>query len=93
MSLHTGTVGTPPRKSRWHIESPLLLAVVVMLIVLLVAAIVWWLAGTMLATQTQPINPVISAPQNVAQSLIVSPMPSGLDWSQRIEYARSVGIR
>ena len=90
MSIQTGTVGTPPRKSRWHIESPLLLAVVVTLIVLLVAAIVWWLAGTMLATQTQPINPVISAPQSMAS---VSQMPSGLDWNQRVQYARSVGIR
>ena len=86
MSIQTGTVGTPPRKSRWHIESPLLLAVVVTLIVLLAAAIVWWLADSMLTTQTLPLSPAQT-------SAIVSPMPAGLDWSQRVEYARSVGIR
>jgi hypothetical protein len=51
MSIHTGRIGTPPHKSRLHIENNMLLAI----FVLVVAALVFvWLIG--LANQYMNVN-------------------------------------
>lgn len=56
MSIHTGKVGMPPRKSRLHIENNMVLALLIVLVVALV--FVWLLGLTMQYTNVNVTTPL-----------------------------------
>ena len=101
MSIYTGRVGTPPQKSRWHINGTMLLTVFIVLVVLAVAL---WLmyAYTQPQPQTTAVPYLGANPYGIPphapridewQKEAPAPMNPSLPNLDAVAKARGLGVR